>query len=358
MKSLIKNVVAAVLISIGFGVVCLFLLPPMASIYLWPSMYIGSAVVRIIPSQVIYAVVPDGGGPAFVLIAAVCSVLFWTCTFAGIRAVLKKLAKSRGEMTTMRDRILRLCNDALSANTQGSRCLLINGIKFHELNFEELCAAIVGLSRIALRPSVSCVTEDHISLWKWCRELLLNHKSNYFSQNQSEIRELTEAIFAAALANESHVPVEVVGMYNKTYLNKNHIVQSYMSFPFLEGILKKVCKSYVEFDGTIKQPFPKKNGGQYHVGRKCSSLYDLLVLHYSFIADTDMVTNIDMIKANFTEIKPTETLFEVIYQWRNSSLHGADLFYGIGAFVINYAILVSLTDIKSDYNAQRQALLV
>ena len=78
------------LIAICFGAICLFLLPPMAKVYLWPGMYIGGAVAHIIPSQLIYALVPDGGGPAFVLIAATSSIFFWTCLFAGIYTAFKR----------------------------------------------------------------------------------------------------------------------------------------------------------------------------------------------------------------------------------------------------------------------------
>jgi hypothetical protein len=81
---------ANALIAIGFGAICLFLSPPMGKIYLWPGMYIGGAVARIIPSQLIYALVLDGGGPAFLLIAATSSIFFWACLFAGIYTAYKK----------------------------------------------------------------------------------------------------------------------------------------------------------------------------------------------------------------------------------------------------------------------------
>lgn len=73
------------------SIVSLFLLPQMVMVYLWPGMYIGGAATRIIPSQLIYALVPDGGGPAFVLIAASSSIFFWTCLFAGLYTAYKKL---------------------------------------------------------------------------------------------------------------------------------------------------------------------------------------------------------------------------------------------------------------------------
>lgn len=77
--------------AVSFGAICLFLLPPTAKVYLWPGMHIGSVVARIIPSNLIYALVPDGGGPAFLLIAATSSIFFWTCLFVGIYSAYKKI---------------------------------------------------------------------------------------------------------------------------------------------------------------------------------------------------------------------------------------------------------------------------
>ncbi|OGU17627.1 MAG: hypothetical protein A2076_09085 [Geobacteraceae bacterium GWC2_53_11] len=87
-KSILIQLLVAALISIAFGAVSLFLLPQMVKVYFWPGMYI--AATPIIPSQLIYALVPDGGGPAFVLVAATCSIFFWTCLFAGLYTAYKK----------------------------------------------------------------------------------------------------------------------------------------------------------------------------------------------------------------------------------------------------------------------------
>jgi hypothetical protein len=93
MKSILKAFIIATLAAIGFGAVCFILLPPMAKVYLWPGMYIGGIVARVIPSALIYAIAPDGGGPAFVLIAATCSIIFWACAFAGVYTAFKRISR-------------------------------------------------------------------------------------------------------------------------------------------------------------------------------------------------------------------------------------------------------------------------
>jgi len=91
MKSILKSFIVATLGSVGFGAICLTMLPPMAKVYLWPGMYIGCIVASVIPSALIYAIVPDGGGPAFVLIAATCSIFFWACAIVGVHTAYKRI---------------------------------------------------------------------------------------------------------------------------------------------------------------------------------------------------------------------------------------------------------------------------
>ena len=253
-----------------------------------------------------------------------------------------------------RENILRLCNEVCD-RINGSPCLIAEGIQFYKLDFDRLCAAIIGLSRIALRPTLSCITEDHISLWKWCKFLLIDYQTPYFTQNQFEMRELAQTLFSSALANETLVPTEIWGEHAKIYFNNNHIVTSYLSFPFLEAILKRNCSNYLDLDGTVRQQFMKKSGKPYKVGSTCSSLFDLLTLHYTNIADRELKLDIDIMKYNFLEINNVCSMFDAIYKWRNSSLHGANTLFGIGGFVFNYALLVALFDIKDDYDFRKQA---
>jgi hypothetical protein len=88
---MLKVVTISIISSISFGALCIFLVPPMVKIYLWPGMYIGYVAAKAIPSPVIYALVPEGGGPAFLLITATSSVIFWTCTIIGAYLIKRRL---------------------------------------------------------------------------------------------------------------------------------------------------------------------------------------------------------------------------------------------------------------------------
>lgn len=93
LKSILKTLMVATLAAISFGAASLFLLPPMARVFLWPGMHIGAVVARAIPSQPVYTLIPDGGGPLFVLISATSSIVFWTCAFTGGYMAFKRLLR-------------------------------------------------------------------------------------------------------------------------------------------------------------------------------------------------------------------------------------------------------------------------
>jgi hypothetical protein len=91
MKTILTPFIVVTLGAVCFGAVCLFLLPPIVKVYLWPGMHIGGVVARVIPSSLIYALVPDGSGSAFLLIATTCSIFFWACAFAGLYIAFKRI---------------------------------------------------------------------------------------------------------------------------------------------------------------------------------------------------------------------------------------------------------------------------
>ena len=89
---------------------------------------------------------------------------------------------------------------AIGGNTEKYR-LLANGVVFHELNHEELCAAVAGLSKVLLRPGLNTVVDqDHFGLWSWCGELLLSPRAGLFPMDQHEIKSLYETALHASLA--------------------------------------------------------------------------------------------------------------------------------------------------------------
>jgi hypothetical protein len=251
-----------------------------------------------------------------------------------------------------------------------------NGIVFPELDYDGLCAAIVGTSRVLLRPGLNAIVHlDHMLLWAWCGELLLSPPAEFFSDEQHEIKELAEATLRASLVfsrkpsqtkeeRKAQERREELQQHNsRCFLSKSHTVLAYLAFPFVEAILKKACNQFVEFDGTVKTQFAvrDKTGAMRAYdpnGRRkqCSSLRDLLFLHQA-VAAPDLADGINALGAHFIELFPSVDPFDLIYMWRSQSLHGAMNFQTIGGSVLNLALLIALSELKNTFEGRRQVIL-
>jgi len=139
----------------------------------------------------------------------------------------------------------------IGANTEKFR-LLANGVVFHELSHEQLCAAIIGLSKVLLRPGLNTIVDqDHFALWSWCGELILRPSSQMFPVAQWGIQSLYQTAIHAALAN-CHKPratkeerqarnriQELQPHHAKQLVQESSLVLAYLGFPLLEAVLKR-----------------------------------------------------------------------------------------------------------------------
>jgi hypothetical protein len=248
--------------------------------------------------------------------------------------------------------------------------LLRNGIAFHALSLPELRSACIGLTTVLLRPGLSTVIDwDHMWLWSWCGEVMCGGRSTYFTNDERELKTLLSLCCRAALAGTYRPDQE--GWKRQRDLSmsmepnaREHVQHSqealaYLAFPLLEGILKKECQSFVAFDGTVLQDF-RSLRRKYTAARndRCSSLRDLLWLLYREVATTELRDDLDEQRAHLAAFAaPDEDGFDVLYRWRNSSLHGAVSFPTVGGTVLNTALLVGLHALTSEYDTLRQSIV-
>jgi hypothetical protein len=266
----------------------------------------------------------------------------------------------------------------IGANTEKFR-LLANGVVFHELDHESLCAALIGLSKVLLRPGLNTIIDqDHFGLWSWCGELILGPHAQLFPHNQHEIKFLYETSLHAALANcrkpvsskeEWQAQSRVYDQHPhhaKQPLQNSSLVLAYVAFPLLEAILKRACANFVSFDGQVVSSFVvlNKQGNPRNYDpqgafrdRQCSSLRDLLFLHYTLVACPKLKSLLDRFRAHISLLDGTQDPFDLIYGWRNSSLHGSTNYQTIGGTVLNLALLISLFEIEQDFEQHRQKVL-
>lgn len=290
--------------------------------------------------------------------------------------------------------ITKLCDDWCSAssgpegvmvqnaNTDSFR-LLANGVEFHELSHEALCAALIGLSKVMLRQRLSSsVALDHYALWSWCGELLFAPYPQLFPQEPREICSLYKTSIHAALARcekpttleesrERHWRLqELQPHYATQLLQQSHLVLAYLGFPLLEAVLKRACSAYVGFNGEVISEFsvPRKNGTpklylpkgtqrrEKH-SSQCNSLRDLLVLHHTTIAGERLKVLLDRFREHLHSLDETQDPFDLIYSWRNQSLHGETNFQTIGGSLLNLSLLITLFEFEPEFEQRRLHIL-
>ncbi|MBI1744804.1 hypothetical protein HYR54_17315 [Candidatus Acetothermia bacterium] len=239
-----------------------------------------------------------------------------------------------------------------------------NGIKFHELNYPEIQIACTSLSKVLLLKGMNTVISlDHQLFWAWAGELFLFSLPRTFSNEERYVQELLETCVLASITSITLSRQTNPLGFNEKFMLKAHLILAYLSLPLLEAILKKVCKAYVDYDGNVIKPFNVQGRGgnlkEYdpHSSslsqRKCSSLRDLLHLFYKDVSDTDLKSKLDEMRKHLSTLDSTKDPFDLIYEWRNSSLHGHTNFQTIGGTILNLTILILFSQIRSDYERVR-----
>jgi hypothetical protein len=246
-----------------------------------------------------------------------------------------------------------------------------NGIQFHELRYSELRAACLGLTKVLLHPGLNTVVDlDHKLFWSWCGELFAGSKSSYFGDDEREIKELFGLACRASLAGvyrpdkrgweEQRDRTAAMEPNARELMHRGHTVLVYLALPLLEAMLKKACHAYVRYDGSVGAQFSVPRGKdrhQYDVGGRISSVRDLLWLLHEEVADLDLVDALDSQRSQIARLEPEKDPFDVLFRWRNSSLHGETSLPTIGGTVFNTAILVALDAVATDYESLRDRVV-
>lgn len=257
--------------------------------------------------------------------------------------------------------------------------LLRNGVQFHELCFDQLVAAIDGLTKVLLLPGLNTIVDqDHFGLWSWCAEVILHRETDFFDQEEHELRKLFEACARCALVHckkpvsnqsewEKQAEAEQLIPHNARYfLQESSLALAYLAFPLLEAVSKKICNAYVAMDGSVVAKFdvPNKVGNtrEYDPNgpwnqRQCSSLRDLLFLIQKDIANDELRAALDEFRAHIATLESSEDPFDVIYKWRNQSLHGSTSFQTIGGTLLNLVLLIVIHQMSDRYDSLKERVL-
>lgn len=246
-----------------------------------------------------------------------------------------------------------------------------NGIAFHDLSYSEVQTACTRLTSVLLLRELNTIIDlDHQLFWAWCGEVLLSPRAPFFDHDEYELKALVETCIRAALAGiqppsqsvgewKHRVELSKLVEFNTRQLTqKKHLILAYLGFPLLEGLVKKVCSKYVDYSGLVINAFdvPKDAGkvNKYKPGNRCSSLRDLMFLLYQQVADADLGSRLDEFGRMLTNLDTSNHPFDLLYSWRNQSLHGQTSFPTIGGTILNLSLLIALNQIRGEYERWRQ----
>lgn len=257
--------------------------------------------------------------------------------------------------------------------------LLRNGVQFHELCFDQLVASVDGLTKVLLLPGLNTIVDqDHFGLWSWCAEVVLFRETEFFKQDENELRKLFEICIRSSLVHCRKPQASLEGWQRQNQIEKQiphhslYLIQesssvlAYLAFPLLEAISKKTCYQFVTMDGGVIAKFGviNKMGGirEYDPNgkwnqKKCSSLRDLLFLIYNEIADKQLKSALDEFRAHISTLDGSEDPFDIVYKWRNQSLHGTISFQTIGGTLLNLVLLIIVHQLSDKYDLIRNKVL-
>lgn len=261
----------------------------------------------------------------------------------------------------------------IGAETEQFR-LLRDGIVFHELNYDELRSTCVGLARVLLQPGLNTMIDlDHRVLWSWCADVILLHRPALLAPGEREIGDLFRLCIRAAIANARRPPAsqkewdDSVAESNKIpyhmreLANEAYAILAYLSFPLLEAVVKRACSSVVDPAGHVLRDFTvtSRSGRprDYQAGKICSSLRDLLYLHHDQFASPTLKVSLDECIANLRRLDSTREPYDLIFEWRNSALHGSASLPTVGGTLVTLAILILLDGREANYEEVRSETL-
>jgi hypothetical protein len=241
-----------------------------------------------------------------------------------------------------------------------------NGVRFHDLSFEELRDALVGLTTNLLLPGMNTVIDqDHVLLWSWCGEILLGAKGPLLTQAEPEVSRLAATTLRAALANtrpptkeafeRSRAASELMEHNERQFLAHAHDALAYLAFPLLEAVTRRACAQYVDLTGKVLIPFPRSSGKTYAVNSRCSSVGDLLQLMLSTVASDGLRADLEELLDHVHALQPeTDSGQAVIFVWRNSSLHGEASLPTIGGTVLTLALRIAVDELRDIYPRRKE----
>ena len=204
------------------------------------------------------------------------------------------------------------------------------------------------------------INEEHLNLWAWMGQIVSSVDGNpleYFSSEEHQLKMLFYHTIRCALVSGEPRNRNILTLSQNEMASDSLRSVSYLSFPLLEGILRKICNNFVDYSGKVKKQF-NGHSRKYKIGSRCNSIEDMMYLYQNEIIGDS--TKLDCLLQYVHDLSSDgeQHAFKTIYIWRNSSLHGdVGAFSIIGGIVLNIALFILLNSIKDNYIFYRDKAL-
>lgn len=241
-----------------------------------------------------------------------------------------------------------------------------NDVRFHELDYAELTVALTELTKNLLLPRLTTLIDlDQQLFWAWCAEILLARESAFQRETDPEITVLATVAFQAALANmlspgqswnPAMLPLQQIAPNAYWLLIRSQWVLTYLSFPLLEAVGRRVAMEFVDYAGRVRTEFQGRSR-RYTVGQRCNNVGDLLFLIEDRVANENVKRDLTEVKSHLGQLMDGRDGYEVIYDWRNSSLHGETSLGTIGGTVLMVAIRLALETVAENYEDLKRSAI-
>ncbi|WP_155631932.1 hypothetical protein [Burkholderia cepacia] len=261
--------------------------------------------------------------------------------------------------------------------------LLSNGANFPNFSHSSLCAALAAsVKTISPTKNIYYIHEDHLAMWSWSAQIVAHCDTEYFEMEEMDLKELVQAIvhtFKARNNTPEHPPrdqfpytaegskefasrrlaalkrVKLPSSIEQ-YLQFKTNIGSYLSFPLLEGILKKRCCDYVDYSGGVRKDFSvpgRSKCRNYVTGGRISSVGDLLHLYFDAVANEFERKYFGIIMDHLNSFSEDEHPFSMVYRWRNQTLHGEFSHVTVGGVLFSMAMLIAISSLGDRFEALR-----
>lgn len=207
---------------------------------------------------------------------------------------------------------------------------------FHDLPFRvhiHLPTMLTRLGRVQ-------VTYDHYFFWTWTAEVLkiINRNEEYF---RKDIERMFLLVVDYAVGTLGSAPVsqqiweenkqirQLVSPHAERAILRSHRAATQLSYPLLEGLLRRLCSDFVDLDGLIKdnKSILKLNGEEQKGGR-ANNVGDLLHHYEKRVAGREIASSLKSIRSDMSVYSKSGNGYYIVNSWRHPHSHGGERLSG------------------------------